>query len=110
MKSNAGYETPIISIKEGRKVFYRYEEANFSILQKPLTNEELSILENTIELITRLKGIPGIEGLETKLINVSNDHKVQKIISFQENEFFISLNYLTPLYNYIKNRQVLILT
>ena len=113
MKSDAGYEAPIVSIKDGRKVYYTYEDLNFSIVQKPLTNEELSILENTIELLSRLKGIPGIEGIEsveTKLMNVSNENSVQKIISFQENEFLKGLEFLTPLYNYIKNSQVVNLT
>lgn len=113
MKSDAGYEAPIVSVRDGRKVYYTYEDLNFSIIQKPLTNDELSILENTIELLSRLKGIPGIEGIEsveTKLMNVSNENSVQKIISFQENEFLKGLEFLTPLYNYIKNCQVVKLT
>lgn len=112
MKSEAGYVAPIISVKDGRKVYYLYEDLTFSILQKPLTNEELLILENTIELLSRLKGIPEIEGinsLETKLLNLGNVNHIQKIISFQENEFLKGLEFLTPLYNYIKNKQVLLL-
>ncbi|MGG5614710.1 helix-turn-helix transcriptional regulator [Myroides odoratimimus] len=110
MKSEAGYDAPITSVKDGRKVYYRYEDTNFSILQKPLTNDELSMIENIIELLSRLKGIPGVEGLEsveTKLMNVSNENQIQKIISFQENEFLNGIDFLTPLYNYIKNHQVL---
>ena len=112
MKSEAGYEAPIESIKDGRKVYYRYEDINFSILNKPLTHVEQLALDNTLELLSRIKGIPGIntlETLETKLSDISNTSQ-SKIISFEENEFLVGLEFLTPLYNYIKNSQVLIIT
>lgn len=110
MKSDAGYEAPIDSIKDGRKVYYRYSEADFSILKRPLTQEEQIVIENTIELLSRMKGIPGVEGLEsleTKLISTKENATTHDIISFEENEFLTGLNYLADLYNYIKNKQVL---
>lgn len=110
MKSDAGYGAPIVSVKKGRKVFYRYEDLTFSILNKPLTNEEHNELENAVEIISRIKGIPGLialESLQTKLIDVKNNTLYRKIISFEENEFLLGLNYLVPLYNYIKNEQTL---
>lgn len=110
MKSDAGYGAPIVSVKKGRKVFYRYEDLTFSILNKPLTNEEHNELENAVELISRIKGIPGLialESLQTKLIDVKNNTSYRKIISFEENEFLLGLNFLVPLYNYIKNEQTL---
>ncbi len=111
MKSDAGYQAPIVSVKEGRKVFYRYDDLTFSILHKPLTNEEQMALENTVELLSRIKGIPGLialESLQTKLIDVKNNHIADRnIISFEENEFLVGLEYLVPLYNYIKNEQTL---
>ncbi|MGV0924101.1 helix-turn-helix transcriptional regulator [Empedobacter tilapiae] len=113
MKSDAGYQAPIDSLKDGRKVYYRYEDINFSILNKPLTQDEQLALENTVELLSRIKGIPGInalENLETKLIDVQNNSSKTNIISFEENEFLIGLEYLTILYNYIKNFQVLTIT
>ena len=44
MKSDAGYEASIQSIKDGRKVYYRYEDLNFSILNKTKTNSFQKIL------------------------------------------------------------------
>lgn len=109
MKSDAGYEAPIASIKDGRKVYYRYEDLNFSIQNKPLTQEEQLAIENTIELLSRIKGIAGIntlESIETKLTDVK-DNTPHKIIAFEENEFLKGIEYLAPLYNYIKNKQAL---
>jgi predicted DNA-binding transcriptional regulator YafY len=110
MESNAGYEAPIIGIIDGRKKFYRYEDPNFTIQNKPLNQEEQLALENTLELLSRMKGIPGIdaiETIETKLTEVKDRNDTHTIISFQENEFLPGLNYLTALYNYIKNKQVI---
>lgn len=110
MRSDAGYQAPIVSLKDGRKVYYRYEDINFSILNKPLTQEEQLALENIVELLSRIKGISGLnalENLETKLIDVKNNSSKMNIISFEENEFLVGLEFLTPLYNYIKNKQTL---
>lgn len=110
MRSDAGYEAPIVCYKVGRQGYYRYEDLQFTIQQKPLTNEEQLAIENTIELLSRMKGIPGLEGLEsleTKLLDASNTSTQVKLISFEENEFLIGAEHLTPLYNFIKHKQVL---
>lgn len=57
MKSEAGYEAPIESYKEGRKVFYRYENTNFSILSKPLNNLEINNLTEALETLGRMKNV-----------------------------------------------------
>ena len=110
MESDAGYEAPIIGIKDGRKKFYRYEDPNFTIQNKPLNQEEQLALENTLELLSRMKGIPGIdaiENIEAKLNEVKDNKGKQKLISFEESEFLIGLEHLTPLYNFIKNNQTI---
>ncbi|MFC0343802.1 helix-turn-helix domain-containing protein [Epilithonimonas hispanica] len=42
MKSEAGYDAPIESYKDGRKVYYRYSDPEFSILKTPLNPAELT--------------------------------------------------------------------
>jgi len=57
-----------------------------------------------------MKGIPGAEGLEnmeTKLSQMISLDDKQKIISFEENEFLEGIHFLSPIYNYIKSKQVL---
>ena len=34
MRSDAGFEAPIIAVKDGRKVYYKYADPSFSILKK----------------------------------------------------------------------------
>lgn len=112
MRSDAGFEAPIIPIKDGRRVFYKYEDASFSILKKPLTNDELESIDNTLEIISRIKGISGLsnlESLETKLLGTKDSNR-NHIISFEENEFLVGIENLTPVFNFIKNKQVILIT
>ena len=46
MKSEAGYDAPIESIKDGRKVFYRYSDPEFSMLKIPLNPPEMDYYED----------------------------------------------------------------
>ncbi|MFV0211413.1 WYL domain-containing protein [Empedobacter falsenii] len=111
MRSDAGYEAPIESYKDGRSVYYRYDDPEFTTESKPFTNEERLTIENTIELFSRIKGIPGfdaIDSIKTKLTEVKDNQSENKMIDFEENEFLIGIEHLTPLYNYIKNKQVLL--
>ncbi|MDM1048462.1 helix-turn-helix transcriptional regulator [Sphingobacterium hotanense] len=112
MRSDAGFEAPIMPIKDGRKVFYKYADSSFSILKKPLTNDELESIDNTLEIISRIKGIPSLsnlESLETKLLGAKDSNK-NRIISFEENEFLAGIENLTLIFNFIKSEQVIFIS
>lgn len=114
MKSEAGYDAPIESLKDGRKVFYRYSDPEFTILKKPLNPAEMDSLQEALETLSRMNNIPGfdwVNSLQTKLQSGINQEKQnQQIISFEENEFLKGLEFLNPLYQYIVNRQCLAIT
>lgn len=109
MKSDAGYGAPIESIKDGKKVFYRYEDEDFSIERSPINPEELAQINNALEIFGRIKGLPNFEWvgeLETKLRG-SLDSSGGNIISFDHNPYLIGIEHLRELYNYIKNKATL---
>ena len=114
MKSEAGYDAPIESVKDGRKVFYRYSDPEFTILKKPLNPAEMDSLQAALETLSRINNIPGfdwVNSLQTKLQSGINAEKQkQQIISFEENEFLKGLQFLNPLYQFIVNRQCLAIT
>lgn len=114
MKSEAGYDAPIESVKDGRKVFYRYSDPEFTILKKPLNPAEMDSLQEALETLSRMNNIPGfdwVNSLQTKLQSGINVEKQkQQIISFEENEFLKGLQFLNPLYQFIVNRQCLAIT
>jgi predicted DNA-binding transcriptional regulator YafY len=111
MKSNAGYDAPIVSKKDGKRVYYRYEEENYSIQNQQLTYEELELINNTLEIFSRVQGLSSINDLdvlEAKILASKDQLNADKpIISFDANPYLKGLEFLTPLYNYIKNQQVL---
>lgn len=111
MKSNAGYDAPIVSIKNGKRAYYRYEDENYSIQNQQLTHEELEVINNTLEIFSRVQGLSSINDLdvlEAKILASKDQlHANKPIISFDANPYLRGLEYLTPLYNYIKQHQVL---
>ena len=111
MKSEAGYDAPLESFKDGRKAFYRYSDLDFSILKKPLNASELSTLNQALETLSRMNNLPGfdwVNSVQTKLQSGLNIEKQKRqIISFEDNEFLIGIEYLNSLYQYISNEQTL---
>ncbi|MCD9854525.1 WYL domain-containing protein [Epilithonimonas sp. JDS] len=109
MKSDGGFEAPIESYKEGRKVYYRYSEKDFSILKKPLSYSELNILNEALETLSRMNSLPGfdwVNSLQTKLKSgLDLDKNTRQIIGFEENEFLKGLGFLNVLYQYISQNQ-----
>ncbi|WP_312820442.1 helix-turn-helix transcriptional regulator [Kaistella carnis] len=114
MKSQAGYDAPIESLKAGRKVFYRYSDKEFSILKQPLNPAEREVLVEALETLSRMNNLPGfdwVNTIQTKLnsgLNLSNQEN--QIISFEDNEFLKGLEFLNPLYQFTSNSQCLDIT
>ncbi|AYO57334.1 hypothetical protein CO230_03865 [Chryseobacterium sp. 6424] len=114
MKSEAGFDAPIESVKDGRKVFYRYSDPEFTILKKPLNPAEMDSLQEALETLSRMNNIPGfdwVNSLQTKLQSgISTGKQRHQIISFEENEFLKGLEFLNPLYQFILNNQCISIT
>ncbi len=109
MKSEAGYNAPIESYKDGRPVYYRYDDSNFSIEKSPINNEELEQISDALEIFGRIKGLPNFEWLaelETKLRD-SIEPDQNAIISFDHNPYLKGIENLQTLYNFIKQKVVL---
>lgn len=111
MKSEAGYDAPVESFKDGKKVYYRYSDDKFSILKQPLNPDEKNLLLEALETLSRINNVPGfdwVNSVQTKLQSGLNiERQNRQIISFEDNEFLIGLKYLNPLYQYILNNQTL---
>ena len=113
MKSEAGYQAPIESVKDGKKVYYRYEDEKFTIANLPLDAEEIETLRKALFTLGRMSNTQGFEwvaSLQTKLNAQLNFGNHSKIIDFEENEFLKGLHFLYPLYQYICNQQALLVT
>ncbi|ASK28802.1 hypothetical protein CEY12_01180 [Chryseobacterium sp. T16E-39] len=111
MRSEAGFDAPIESYKDGKKVFYRYSDSEFSILKSPLNPSELDSLNEAMETLSRINNLPGFDWVNTmqaKLNSGINQSQNQRqIISFEDNEFLKGIELLNPLYHHIANTQTL---
>ncbi|WP_454938969.1 helix-turn-helix transcriptional regulator [Capnocytophaga gingivalis] len=108
MESADGFDAPIARIKEGKNVYFRYEDPHFSILKKELSVPEKEVITNALSIFARIKKLQGFEGIEelaTKIQAVLDIDYQEQIIDFQDNEYLKGTEYLNELYHYILNQQ-----
>jgi len=102
MRSEAGFDTPIESMKDGKKVYYRYSDPEFSILKSPLNPAELHSLQEAMETLSRINNLPGfdwVSSIQAKLNSgITQSQNQRQIISFEDNEFLKGIEFLNPLY------------
>ncbi|MEY8685788.1 helix-turn-helix transcriptional regulator [Bacteroides sp. AN502(2024)] len=106
-------EASVISIRNGRNIFYRYKNKDFSIYKKPLTDTEILGLTQALSTLSRFEGMPGFEWLE-KLIErfkpiINIDTSVGHVVSFDENIDLKGREYFSILLQSIVSRQVLLI-
>jgi predicted DNA-binding transcriptional regulator YafY len=110
------YKTTIEKYKGETKkvVYYRYEDPDFSIRKQPIFEHEAVQFKATIEILSRFKGLPQFDWvnemiplLETKLGLSPSQEK--NIISFDNNEDYRGLEFITPLFNAIIYKRPLVI-
>ena len=92
MESNAGFRAEIEHYRDGKNVYYRYADPNFSIEKAPITDDEMNQLKETILMLNRFKGMPHFEWME-------------EILSKLEDTFHLKSS--EALFEAIVNKQVL---
>lgn len=111
MKSSAGYDAPIETIKEGKSGYYRYSDPTFSITKKELNPSELLSVKDALVMMSRMKGIPGfgwINEMQVQLESALNFKlSSTSIIAFEENEYLNGKDFLNILYNHIIEKNTL---
>ncbi|MCR4964898.1 MAG: WYL domain-containing protein [Bacteroidales bacterium] len=102
----------IIRIREGRNIYHRYEDPDFSIYRPALKPDEIIQLTQTITLLKRFKGMPQFDwvneiaerlGTTLKIDETSTD----EVVGFDENMDLEGLKNFTPLFNAIISKQTL---
>lgn len=109
------YHVNVLHLRDAyNRVYYRYEDTNFSIQQAPLTDEEMAKLKDTVLMLSRLKGLPQFDWMAETLAEIEtkmhlNNH-TESIIGFEGNEYLQGLDHLETLFNYILSKQSIELT
>ena len=111
MESDTGWSIPLERKKDGKKVYYRYEDPDFSINEQPLTDEEAQQLRTVILTLSRFRGLPSNEWIEDVISNLewrfNLKGKSENIIGFEQNTNLKGLHWLTPILDATSNHQPL---
>lgn len=114
MESDAGYQANIEHLRDGRKVYFRYADPDFSIEKMPLNDAEIDQLKETVLMLNRFKGMPHFEWMEEILSKLEDTFMLkgnsESVISFEQNLDLKGLEYITPLFDAIVHKRVLKIT
>ena len=104
-----GYNAPI---EVYDRKYYKYADPDYSIMNMPLTRDELSIMQETVDMLRELEGFGPfaemsdvVQRLQDKF-SILHGHR-KPIIHFDSVPLLKGLKLLNPLYNYISARQTL---
>ena len=110
MQRQAGGGIPLVKKYDGHKAYYMYSDRNFSIMDLPMSQSEAEMLSDTIQMLSRFKGLPNQEWLNATLVQMKSTFNIGQAkasyVSFSQNEDLKGLKYFTPLYEAIASQQV----
>ena len=97
MRDSAIYDAPIVAMPyDGKKCYYTYSDAGYSIFKSGISDEEFTALRSTIEMLGRYRsGNSWIEeiitSLECRFDVVPNN---ERIVHFENNEQLAGIGFL----------------
>lgn len=110
MESSEGWAISLSRHRDGKRVFYRYENSSFSINNMPLNEVELSQLKEAIDILSQFKGIPQFDWFSELIPKLSQGMVKERsnvFMEFESNDFLKGKDFLGELYNAIKFQKVL---
>ena len=98
-------------VKDGRQVYYRYHNRDFSIFKNEMSEEDSQKLGEAVSILSRFKGLPQFEWMESLLAGLEDKYYVHTnggyVIGFEQNVDYVAANHLTDLFMAIVHKQVL---
>lgn len=104
-----GYNAPII-VYDNK--YYTYEDPEYSITNTPLSEQDLKIMSDAVEVLRQFKGFTSFSEIG-EIVNRLEDHvtstrqKSIPVIDFEKNDNLKGLNHLDIIYHSIVNKQAL---
>ena len=110
MQRQAGGGVPLERKMDGHRAYYMYSDRNFSIQNLPMSQSEAEMLSDTIQMLSRFKGLPNQVWLNATLVQMKSTFNIGQAkasyVSFSQNEDLKGLKYFTPLYEAIVSQHV----
>lgn len=114
MESSEGWGIDLERHRDGKKVYYRYEDTSYSINNMPLNEVEVSQLQSAMQILNQFTGMPQFgwvnEMLPKLQQGISTTDSQKQIISFDSNQYLKGIENLSVLYNAISFKTVLDIT
>jgi len=111
MESEQGWTIPLERIRDGKRVYYRYSDKNYSIKKQAINESEANQLKETLSILSRFKGMPQFDWMEELLIRIEStfnlNSNINPIIGFEQNPYLKGLNFFTEFFNAIYYKKVL---
>ncbi|WP_366522590.1 WYL domain-containing protein [uncultured Psychroserpens sp.] len=107
-----GYNAPIVVYD---RKFYKYEDANYSITNSPISNQDLSKLSEAVSFLKQFQGFSHFAELGS-MVQKLEDHVYtqqtheKSLIDFEKNDNLKGLEFLDELYQFILKRQAIEMT
>lgn len=109
MESETGWRAPIDRIKDGRRVYYRYTDPDFTINAQPLTEEEARQLRAVVITLQRFRGLPCNAWVDELISNLEWRFGLRgnqdNVIGFEQNPYLKGLNLLPDIIDAATNHQ-----
>ncbi len=111
MESEAGYSIELEKVRDGKRVYYRYADPNYSINNQPLNETESNQIKSALMILSRFKGLPQFEWVSEISTKISSGLELEsgqnEIIGFDSNEYLKGIDFLGELFNAIHYKKVL---
>lgn len=114
MESETGWSVPLERKQDGRRVYYRYRDPDFTINAQPLTEDEARQLRSVIITLRRFRGLPsnawGDEVISNQEWRFGLRGKQENIIGFEQNPYLRGLNLLPDIIDAATSQQAVRIT
>ena len=114
MESGEGWSIRLERRKDGRRVYYRYADPDFSIGEAPLTDEEMDALRHTVATLRRFSGLPLYEWVDNVMHSLEYrfglSGSTESIIGFEQCENLRGTPLLPVIVDAILHKRVLHVT
>jgi predicted DNA-binding transcriptional regulator YafY len=105
MESTQGWNIPLERIRDGHRVYFKYDDKSFSINNQLLNETEEIQLKEALLTLSRFKGMPQFEWVDEIYARLDSglglSHYSEKIIEFDQNNYLKGLEFISPIYNSI---------
>ena len=114
MESETGWSVPLERKQDGRRVYYRYRDPDFTINAQPLTEDEARQLRSVIITLRRFRGLPSNAWVDEVISNLEWRFglrgKQENMIGFEQNPYLRGLNLLPDIIDAATSHQAVRIT